>query len=447
MARDLCLTVSFTTFVMDLQNMDFLSKLGHNVGNEDIDDTDEDEDQLDDELNAILSGKTYVPKNKQTTTSSAVNTKRVKQMDSKQIKSHNTSNTRHKSSQNTNQLIGANGSNDLLNIDKLGIIEDFDDNDSDIDENDEQFLSEINSIVSEDTSSAKNKSPNKISKNDFCFQSEINSIVSEDTSSAKNKSPNKSEYKTRQPIDSRIPEINTIRMQTSINPQIVDKTPKNYPTNSIESGPKTEAIQSVMSADIASNQSKQTGDKNTVLKLNTLKDEYKRAALVAKKAGQATTALSHIKTAKQIEVLINAVEEGKAVDLSHLPPPPTALPSPTPSTGTSTAAQTPKQLGSDETKANEETDFETAVNNVELTTEDAKKFFNAPPPPNTVMEALEQRLAKFKSTLSQANEENNGSKSRRLGRIVKQYENAIKDFKKGKVIDFEELPTPPGIHP
>ncbi|CAG2112677.1 unnamed protein product, partial [Medioppia subpectinata] len=289
---------------MDLQNMDFLSKLGHNVGNEDIEDTDEDEDQLDDELNAILSGKTYVPKNKQTTTSSAVNTKRVKQMDSKQTKSYNTSNTRHKSSQNTNQLIGANGSNDLLNIDKLGIIEDFDDNDSDIDENDEQFLSEINSIVSEDTSSAKNKSPNK------------------------------SEYKIRQPIDSRIPEINTIRMQTSINPQIVDKTPKTYPTNSVESGSKTEAIGSAISADIASNQSKQTDDKNTVLKLNTLKDDYKRAALVAKKAGQATTALSHIKTAKQIEVLINAVEEGKAVDLSHLPPPPTALPSPTPSTGT-----------------------------------------------------------------------------------------------------------------
>ncbi|CAG2123221.1 unnamed protein product, partial [Medioppia subpectinata] len=42
---------------------------------------------------------------------------------------------------------------------------------------------------------------------------------------------------------------------------------------------------------------------------------------------------------------------------------------------------------------------------------------------------------------------NNGSKSRRLGRIVKQYENAIKDFKKGKVIDFEELPTPPGFGP
>jgi coiled-coil and C2 domain-containing protein 1 len=94
-------------------------------------------------------------------------------------------------------------------------------------------------------------------------------------------------------------------------------------------------------------------------------------------------------------------------------------------------------------KTSEEQDIE--IPNVELNTEEAKKLFNAPPPPNTVMEALEQRLAKFKSTLEQAKEEDNAGKVRRLGRIVKQYENAIKDVKKGKQVDFEELPTPPGI--
>ncbi len=94
-------------------------------------------------------------------------------------------------------------------------------------------------------------------------------------------------------------------------------------------------------------------------------------------------------------------------------------------------------------KTSEEQDIE--IPNVELNTEEAKKLFNAPPPPNTVMEALEQRLNKFKSTLEQAKEEDNAGKVRRLGRIVKQYENAIKDVKKGKQVDFEELPTPPGI--
>ena len=34
-----------------------------------------------------------------------------------------------------------------------------------------------------------------------------------------------------------------------------------------------------------------------------------------------------------------------------------------------------------------------------------------------------------------------------MGRIVKQYEDAIKTVKAGKSIDFSELPTPPGFPP
>ena len=104
-----------------------------------------------------------------------------------------------------------------------------------------------------------------------------------------------------------------------------------------------------------------------------------------------------------------------------------------------------ESLPSSQMNTNPNLGIEVELPDIELTTEDAKKFFNAPPPPNSVMEALEQRLAKFKSTLEQANQENNASKVRRLNRIVKQYENTIKDVKRGKTVDFDELPTPPGL--
>lgn len=63
------------------------------------------------------------------------------------------------------------------------------------------------------------------------------------------------------------------------------------------------------------------------------------------------------------------------------------------------------------------------------------------------MEALQQRLDKYKSEVDKANEVPNLSKARRMGRIVKQYEDAIGLFKKGKPVPYEDLPTPPGFGP
>jgi coiled-coil and C2 domain-containing protein 1 len=67
------------------------------------------------------------------------------------------------------------------------------------------------------------------------------------------------------------------------------------------------------------------------------------------------------------------------------------------------------------------------------------------PIPQSTLEALEQRLAKYQSIMQQAQEEGNSSKARRFGRIVKQYQDAIKLSKHGKPIPFDELPDPPGI--
>jgi len=77
-----------------------------------------------------------------------------------------------------------------------------------------------------------------------------------------------------------------------------------------------------------------------------------------------------------------------------------------------------------------------------------ESVFHAPPPPSTVEEALDQRLIKYRAELEKATNGNEGaSKVRRMGRIVKQYEDAIAAHKKGRPVAFEDLPTPPGYAP
>ena len=65
----------------------------------------------------------------------------------------------------------------------------------------------------------------------------------------------------------------------------------------------------------------------------------------------------------------------------------------------------------------------------------------------TMEEALQQRLDKYKSVQELANAEGNSSKARRFGRIVKQYEDAFKQYKAGKPVAYDELPVPPGFGP
>ncbi|CAG2179905.1 unnamed protein product, partial [Oppiella nova] len=255
-------------------------------------DADDNEEDLDEELNAILSGQTYIPKNKQhkqTTSSSAVNTKRVKQMDVKQAKSQRTSRSDHKLSDNPNNEFAV--SNDLLNIEKLGIIGDSDEDDSDIDENDEQFLSEIHSIASETKPSERKPQKQTV------------------TTSA----PNRSDHKMPQtigPDNQNLISFATHR-EKPMNPQIRDDM---FKSNSSSTGTGTTDSGTTVHQPIDVNKPKEVDNSDDISKLKALTDDYKKAALLAKKSGQVTTALSHVKTAKQIEVLLKALEEGKAVD-------------------------------------------------------------------------------------------------------------------------------------
>lgn len=161
--------------------------------------------------------------------------------------------------------------------------------------------------------------------------------------------------------------------------------------------------------------------------LNQRKNEYKAAALKAKKQDDKVTAINYIKVAKQFESVIAAVENGQPVDLSRMPGPP--------------------QEPTANTQQNETQKEDSHV---------------APPPPEkeiiegeatpdvaagSVEEALLQRIEFYKKQVDAASTEGNTSKARRMGRVLKQFEDALKLHKKGKPIPVDELPVTPGFAP
>ncbi|XP_071449417.1 coiled-coil and C2 domain-containing protein 1-like [Hetaerina americana] len=176
--------------------------------------------------------------------------------------------------------------------------------------------------------------------------------------------------------------------------------------------------------------------------LNERRNAYRHEALLAKKNGDSDAALKFVRIVKQFDSVIAAVKSGQPVDLSEMPPmpqnastvpliPSRAAPQPPPRTKTSLVTRSEPQGNADEEAGNQI----------------PQKAPPPPPPPapTSVLEALEQRLQRFKEAEQSAKEEGNNSKARRLGRIVKQYQSAINDHKKGKPIPYDELPTPPGF--
>jgi len=172
--------------------------------------------------------------------------------------------------------------------------------------------------------------------------------------------------------------------------------------------------------------------KNETLKLlTTRRDEYKVAALAKKKEGDMAGAKHYFAVFKQFEPVINALEKGEDVDLSKLPPPPSQNEAKVDSQAPSIPPVSQPQAS--------------AAGDTSAPTKSASS--EPPPPPSNVLEALQQRLEKYESAANQAKEEGNGSKARRMGRIVKQYQDAMRDYKKGKSVNYDELPCPPGYAP
>lgn len=188
------------------------------------------------------------------------------------------------------------------------------------------------------------------------------------------------------------------------------------------------------------------GDLSIGAQLLKRRDQYKIAALRAKKAGDADTAIKYVRIAKKFDAVIEAEKSGQPVDLSNMPPPPPGFASNSAAVAISDSKASQNRLEEKNQTSSQPSEMEAAALAAASGPEDPS-VFNAPPPPSSVLEALQQRLEKFTSTRDSAKAEGNNSKARRLTRIVQQYETAIKNYKAGKLVDFEELPTPPGFAP
>ena len=182
--------------------------------------------------------------------------------------------------------------------------------------------------------------------------------------------------------------------------------------------------------------------------LEERRTQYLAAMKDAKAQGKEDLAKEYGKTAVQFKKIQGALEQGQPVDLSQMPGPPEGFTS-TYSLDTSLVSQPAREKAPPPPG-------QTTQPSVPLNPqgapggeagEEADPVDPSVPVPKTPLEALEQRLAKYKEAVESATQKGDGSRARRNGRIVKQYEDAIKLTKAGKPVDYEELPAPPGYPP
>ena len=161
------------------------------------------------------------------------------------------------------------------------------------------------------------------------------------------------------------------------------------------------------------------------------KSQYLTAAKQAQSKGDDASYKSYRVKVLQFEKVLTALNSGQDVDLSQMPGPPPGFKS---------------SIDTSRFKSASVKSTSSAASNV-VEDEDEELVDDSIPKPKTVLEALEQRLAKYKQGMDNAKAKNESGKARRMGRIVKQYEEAIKNTKQGKPVSYAELPTPPGYPP
>ncbi|KAM4023103.1 coiled-coil and C2 domain-containing protein 1B [Anomaloglossus baeobatrachus] len=144
--------------------------------------------------------------------------------------------------------------------------------------------------------------------------------------------------------------------------------------------------------------------------------EYKMAALRAKQSGDMEKAKEYMKIVKKFSNVLEALESGQPVDLSQLPPAPNDHNVKTPEVAVAPEPQPPAA----------------AI---------------AQAPASSVLQALQQRMERYKSAAQQAKGNGDDRKARMHERIVKQYQDAIRAHKAGRQVNLAELPIPPGFPP
>ncbi|XP_075062678.1 coiled-coil and C2 domain-containing protein 1A [Mixophyes fleayi] len=146
--------------------------------------------------------------------------------------------------------------------------------------------------------------------------------------------------------------------------------------------------------------------------------EYKLAALQSKQHGDSELASKYYRIAKSLDSMLSALDSGQTVDLNSLPPPPVAELTPS----KPLALQSP--LSAESTSSS-----------------------GPPAPPKDTLDALQQRMERYRSAAEQAKEKGDDRKARMHERIVKQYQDTIRSHKAGKPVNLAELPVPPGFPP
>ncbi|XP_057566799.1 coiled-coil and C2 domain-containing protein 1B isoform X2 [Hippopotamus amphibius kiboko] len=160
--------------------------------------------------------------------------------------------------------------------------------------------------------------------------------------------------------------------------------------------------------------------------------EYRVAALNAKRAGDLDRARELMRIGKKFGAVLEALEKGQPVDLSAMPPAPADL----------------KPLPQAPRAPTAPSDAPPAVERVQpVMAADIPTAPVAPTEPQTVLDALQQRLNKYREAGTQARGSGDQRKARMHERIAKQYQDAIRAHRAGRKVDFAELPVPPGFPP
>uniref|UniRef100_A0A8C9X0G4 Coiled-coil and C2 domain containing 1B n=1 Tax=Sander lucioperca TaxID=283035 RepID=A0A8C9X0G4_SANLU len=200
-------------------------------------------------------------------------------------------------------------------------------------------------------------------------------------------------------------------------PSPPETTPSDQQGEAEATMPPPPAVPEILTPSSEEEQSSSAMNKATKTLLLERQKEYKMAALRAKKQGDAEQATLYFKTSKRFDAVIEALEKGQAVDLSGLPPSPG--------------------------QGEEHWYYVKEVCN----TQPSQLHLYTPAAPKDVLEALEQRRAKYVEASNQAKAGGDDRKARMHDRIAKQYQSAIRAHKAGKAVNFEELPVPPGFPP
>ena len=238
-----------------------------------------------------------------------------------------------------------------------------------------------------------------------------------------------------------------VPMDTSKPPAVPSRPSPQKPTSSISSTSSSSSIKP-MSRSLPATLTpppSSDGDKGM---LKALLEERREQYLSASKTQKdAAKTREYRVIAAQFGRVLKAFETGQEVDLNQMPGPPPGYfskynvdvskfkSSPRPPAPQATAPSPSAREGGGATG-----DQSPAAADEEVVNPDI-------PIPKTPLEALQQRLVKYKEGQKSAQEKGESSRVRRMGRIIKQYEDAIKLTKAGKPCNYDELPSPPGFPP